>query len=261
MNTDQQFAAAEEAGKNNESFEALILRLVPPEHLNAQNWMFWFDTIYYRWQRGAKQEVDIAIRDQMAMQLVPPHLQEELNLIIQRQQWEAKKFAKELKESGLSPLEVLDVSGEVARAIAIDEATGKAIANHPSPLSIPMQLCQLMLDFYSPGDLKSRTNLVKPLKIAAEVVLKSPQSPPLELQHFVIGQLTSFLDAVARGEAKGIVFPNWRQSVNKFAYFFVFDVFVGKYSSDLAKLSGREFDMILDAVVALVRLELDKRRK
>ncbi len=144
----------------------------------------------------------------------------------------------------------------------------KWIMTNKSPLNHPLQLTELYRNFYRANKLYSpKANAVlKPIDIAAETILKAESTVfhGETLVHAVAAEVTKLMDRVHASTAEGTwIFTNQerdkeRQAILEFARYFVVEVFEQSFSSDRARLAGRQINLIRDTCEFLYRLENDK---
>ena len=137
-----------------------------------------------------------------------------------------------------------------------------------SPLNHPLQLTELYRNFYRANKLYNpKANAVlKPIDIAAETILKAESTVfnGETLVHAVAAEVTKLMDRVHASTAEGTwIFTSQerdkeRQAILKFARYFVVEVFEKLFSSDRARLAGRQINLIRDTCEFLYRLENDK---
>ncbi|AFZ00743.1 type I-D CRISPR-associated protein Cas10d/Csc3 [Calothrix sp. PCC 6303] len=135
-----------------------------------------------------------------------------------------------------------------------------------SQLNHPKKLTDLYRKFYRANKrYNPKSNAVlKPIDIAAETILKAEVSvfSGETLVAAVAAEVFKLMDRVHANTADG----RWvmskreeeRQAVLDFARYFVMDVFENSFSSDRARLAGRQLNLIKDTCEFLYRLEDDK---
>ncbi|MEN8446709.1 MAG: type I-D CRISPR-associated protein Cas10d/Csc3, partial [Cyanobacteria bacterium J06555_13] len=138
-----------------------------------------------------------------------------------------------------------------------------------SALNHPKQLTELYREFYRANKAYSpKANAVlKPIDIAADTLLKAESSMfhGDALIAVVAAEISKLMDRVHNSTAEGrwVISDreNERQKVLDFARYFVEEVFEGAFSSDRARLAGRQINLIRDTCEFLYRLEQDKENQ
>jgi CRISPR-associated protein Csc3 len=135
-----------------------------------------------------------------------------------------------------------------------------------SQLNHPKKLTDLYRKFYRANKrYNPKSNAVlKPIDIASETILKAEKSvfSGETLVAAVAAEVFKLMDRVHANTADG----RWvmskreeeRQAVLDFARYFVMEVFEQSFSSDRARLAGRQLNLIKDTCEFLYRLEDDK---
>lgn len=138
-----------------------------------------------------------------------------------------------------------------------------------SSLNHPKKLTDLYREFYRANKrYNAKANAVlKPIDIAAETILKAESSMFHDeaLVTVVAAEVFKLMDRVHASTAEG----RWvisdrekeRQQVLEFARYFVIDVFEKAFAGDLARLAGKQLNLIKNTCEFLYRLEQDKENQ
>jgi CRISPR-associated protein Csc3 len=147
------------------------------------------------------------------------------------------------------------------------------IMHQASQINHPKKLVELYRKFYrakgTKGKPTSANAILKPVDEAAAVILKAElsKSQTDALIDYVAARLCALMNRVHSSTAEGRwVFKNSerdqeREAVLDFSRYFVENVFRDSFSSDRARLAGRQLNLIRDTCEFLYRLEDDKERK
>jgi len=233
--------------------------------LSAQAWSMTTTTLYFEYE-GFGEPIDIRERDELDLQLCPPHMKEEVQAGIARNELEAAAWAKDLKEAGMSPVEALGGALEVCESVVNRETLEKRVAASPSPLAIPLELCHKMRAFYRAAKRYNpeKANILKPLTIARDTIARS-QSSGENLAQEVLGAINARMTQVRNSTAKGrwVIYEREveRQVIKEFSDFIIWQLLGEKWNWDKSKFSAKDFKLIEDAVWALYLLEQDKENQ
>ena len=254
------------ASKEAQSFSEALMPLLPVVNLsalNAENWQFLFDLLYFTWTGSGGEQMSTSNLDALSLKLSPFQGQQK---IIGKQQQDAAEFAAALHHLGISPSDALSLSYKEAEMARHREALSQQAAAHPSPIPLVVELVEKSRAFYRANKRHnpSRSSVLKPLLLAKEAVLKS-RSTGADLQYEVAGAIASMMAQIRGNTASGFWVINQanleRQTINEFAYFFVFHVFEGKLQGSRAEVSSQRFKLLEDAYWALYLLEQDKENQ
>lgn len=232
---------------------------------DAYNWQLIFDLLHFDWagfESCTFEEVSTERLDQLSLRWSPYGKQTET--VIQQQKESAEKWAQELEACEISPMQALGIARQEMVFIAEEENRSVAIADSPSPISIPIELVRLYRVFYRAEKRykPDTTNALKPMLLAKEVI-RASSSTGLDLELEVTGRLVAFMRQVRASTAKGRwVLPNAsdeHHAIAQFSKFIVQQVLGGKFNGDKATFSSkRGIGLIEDACFYLYVLEAEK---
>lgn len=247
------------------SFEECLVAILPALNRtakDAENWQLIFDLLHWDWEGITKQPVPIETQDNLAMILSP--WKSETAAILKRQDASAQEWADALAASGVSPVEALGLAKADVAMLAEKDSSLTAVATHVSPIAAPLEIVRQYRQFYRASKMYSpdRTNALKPLLLAKEVIQKS-RSQGEELAVEVAGRIAAHLAQVRRGTAKGRwVIPDpsaERQAISGFSNFMVHHILGERFGGDKAQFSSkRGIGIIEDACFYLYLLEQDR---
>lgn len=236
---------------------------------NPDNWMLMFDLLHWDWT-GFKdnenkflfKQINPAELDKIAKAISP--YQEQTEAIIKQQHQSAEEWAKALEACGISPEEGLGLARQELNFIVKQENHSTAIANSPSPISIPLEIVRLYREFYRT---ESRfkfgtTEALKPLLTAKEVIVKS-SSTGLDLELEIAGKIAALMRQIHAKTAKGrwVIAEKSKEqiAISKFAGFITNHVLNEKFKGDKAKFSSKNgIGLIEDACLYIYTLEAEE---
>lgn len=233
---------------------------------NADNWQIVFDLLYWDWT--AKHE-NIHPSELDRISLKYSRFGEHQEAVIRQQVRSANEWRTALEEAGISPVQALSLARGEAEFIVDEEKAKSAIAEHPSPILIPLRLVQLYRTFYRTEKRYgfSNTDAIKPLLRAKEVISKSHRDASNEeLVMAIGGDIQQLMQKIRAGSAKGRwVIPQRekeRAAIYEFAEFVVHYLLAKRFRGDRSQFSSKTgIGLIEDACLYLFHLEQDKENR
>jgi hypothetical protein len=247
-----------------EPFEQCIIAVLPSLNrmaANAENWQLIFDLLHWDWG-ATRPPVPVETQDNLALALSP--WKSETAQVLASQRASAEEWAEALGANGISPMEALGLSSQDLVLTVEKESGLTQVAQSKSHLSIPLELVRQYRMFYRASKMyrPERTNALKPLLLAKEVVQRSTSSGE-DLCVEVAGRIGAHMVQVRRTTAKG----RWvisdqaaeRQAIAEFASFVVYHLLDERFRGDKAQFSSKSgIGLIEDACYFLYLLEQDK---
>jgi hypothetical protein len=231
---------------------------------NADNFQLAFDSLYWHWGEDPNREV-ISPKELDRITMKYSKFGEYQEAVIQKQIDTADEWRKELEAAGMSPEEALFEAKLECEFIVDTQKSVTAIADSPSEIAIPQHIVLLYRMFYrSAWRNTSRTNILKPLLLAKEVI-SSSSSVGEELVQEVHGKIAARMEQVRNSTAVGrwVIKDRIKEStaIRQFSEFIVFNVLGEKFNSDRSMFSSRKITLIEDACDAIYRIEQHKELK
>lgn len=231
---------------------------------NADNYQLAFDTLYWHWEEVPSREV-ISPKELDRIAIKYSKFGEHQEHIIQSQIDTADEWREELEAAGMSPSEALFGAKLECEFIVDTNKATTAIAASPSEIAIPQHIVLLYRMFYrSTWSNTSRTNILKPLLLAKEVISFS-SSVGEELVQEIHGRIAARMKQVRNSTAIGrwVIADRIKESIaiRVFSEFIVFNVLGEKFNGDKSIFSSRKITLIEDACDAIYRIEQHKELK
>ena len=159
---------------------------------NAANFQLIFDLLYWDW---TAKHPPIDPKDLDRITLKYSSFGESQEAEINSQVKAAKEFAGALANNEITPGQALNLSMLELEMVVDRNSYFSASAKSKSHLTIPMEICRLLRNFYRAKDKynPSATNVLRPLYLAKEVVQKSGQANGEELKQQIVGRISAFM--------------------------------------------------------------------
>lgn len=258
-----------DAGK---SFEESIDQLAPKinqfaaqaHEYKVENWQMALDTLGFVWwdpeYRGER--ISAERLDLLTIKFSP--YRHASKALIAKQKREAKEWASDLEEAGMTTFEALAGATQVCERVVAVAQLETALAASPSGIAIPQAIVQMYRTFYraSTKYQVKTADAIRPLQVAIDVVNRS-SSKGEALAQEVTGAIAAKMRQIRAGTAQGRWVLSDKQdelaAVSRFSNFIVHNVLGQKFSGDKAQFSSRSgIGLIVDACVYLYQLEQDK---
>jgi len=232
---------------------------------DAANFQLIFDLLYWDYT-AVNPKIDPKELDRITLKYSRFGEAQEAQVASQIQS--ASEWVEALEANSVSPSEGLGLSKLELGMVVEKERTLSSIAQHPSHLSVPLEICRLMRNFYRAQRINhvlSVANVLKPLHLSKEVISKS-SSTGEELKELVTGRIAAFMRQVRANTAKGRwVIPKIELeigAIDEFADFIVFHLLNERWKGDKSMFSqARGIGLVENAVFYLYLLEEEKEKK
>lgn len=232
---------------------------------NAENYQIVFDTLHWYWEGETKNRLRPEELDRICLKLSPFREYQEAE--IQKQIESANEWRDALVEAGMSPMDALSLAKVDCEVEVAIESANTAIATSKSDIAIPQEIVRLYRHFYRAAKFYNpdKTNAIKPLLLAKEVITKS-SSTKEDLVQEIVGRIVARMNQVRGNNALGrYVVRNKVKEIDcirRFADFIVYNVLEQKFSEDKSWFSSQKgIGLIEDACYYLYILEQEKENE